>query len=486
MAAGHPDGRGLAQPGRRERPDLRRPGTPTPTAWPAGSPTAASTAGTGWSSASAPTSRSRGSPPTPPCTAPVPSPFPSMPGWPDRSSGRSSPTPTPPPSWPVPPPVGAPRGPSWRRTWGASGWWPRPTTAMGPPGGSRCSTRMIRSPPEVRRPTGPADVMDLMYTSGTTGSPKAVVVRYGSPRTTPLPDWNGLGFVTSSPFSTTSGVLLVYGPMAGGLSGWYLPHFDPGAWLAMIEDRRPVAAFIVPAMAQLIVAHPRFASSDLSSLAAVTIGGAPIARATLLRLGQQLPGAEILVGYGLTEFGAVTRSPSGDRGAHLGSAGKPLPGIEVRIVDDDGAEVPRGQTGEITARGSGPAAGLLQGSGGDPAHLAGRLDVQRRPRLPRRRRLPVDHRAHQGPDHPGRQQHRSGRGRRSALRPPGRGRRRGRRCPPRCPRGRCGSLGRDAGTAPTRPPPACASSCSSDWPPTRCPGRCTLFPSCPATPPARS
>lgn len=202
--------------------------------------------------------------------------------------------------------------------------------------------------------TDPEDVMDLMYTSGTTGSPKAVVVRYGSPRTMPLPDWNGLGFVTSSPFSTTSGVLLVYGPMAGGLSGWYLPHFDPGAWLAMIEDRRPVAAFIVPAMAQLIVAHPGFASSDLSSLAAVTIGGAPIARATLLRLGQQLSGAEILVGYGLTEFGAVTRSPSGDRGAHRGSAGKPLPGIEVRIVDGDGAEVPRGQTGEITARGSGP------------------------------------------------------------------------------------------------------------------------------------
>ncbi len=205
-------------------------------------------------------------------------------------------------------------------------------------------------------PSGPEEEIpaNIMYTSGTTGAPKAVVVRSSLHATRVPPHWLGLGFLTCSPFSTTSGALLINGPMLGGLSGWYLPRFDAGRWLSVVEDRRPVAAFLVPAMAQLIVAHPRFDGADLSSLAALTIGGAPIARATLERLGAGLPGTEVMVGYGMTEFGAVTRSPSKDRGRHLGSVGRPLPGVELRIVDGRGAAVGPGVEGEITVRGPEP------------------------------------------------------------------------------------------------------------------------------------
>ncbi len=196
---------------------------------------------------------------------------------------------------------------------------------------------------------------DIMYTSGTTGAPKAVVVPYGkSGEELRRGPWSGLGFMTASPFSTTSGILLIDGPNRGGLSGWYLPRFDAGKWLALVADRRPVAAFIVPAMAQLLVAHPDFADADLSSLVALTVGGAPVTQSTLRRLAERLPNADVLVGYGLTEFGAVTRMPSGDKGKHLGSAGHPLPGVEIRLVDADGTEVERGEVGEITVKGVEP------------------------------------------------------------------------------------------------------------------------------------
>ena len=94
-----------------------------------------------------------------------------------------------------------------------------------------------------------------------------------------------------------------------------------------MERERPVSAFLVPAMVELIVGSPRFAAADLSSLAVVTVGSAPIAEATLRRFGKGLPNAEVLCGYGMTEFGAVTAMPIGDGGRHLGSVGLPLPGV---------------------------------------------------------------------------------------------------------------------------------------------------------------
>jgi long-chain acyl-CoA synthetase len=223
----------------------------------------------------------------------------------------------------------------------------------GPPG-LPWAELLHTDPSDIGLRLDPDDPADIMYTSGTTGAPKGVVVPHGGLSASDrVPEsWHGLGFLTSSPFSTTSGSLLICGPMRGGLSGWFLPHFSAASWLDAVAVARPVAGFLVPGMVALIVADPGFASADLSGLAVVNIGSAPIAAGTLRRFGSRLPSAEIMCGYGMTEFGAVTAMPPGDDSHHLGSVGRPLPGVSVRIIDDHGFEVATGGTGQITMKGN--------------------------------------------------------------------------------------------------------------------------------------
>ncbi len=200
------------------------------------------------------------------------------------------------------------------------------------------------------------DIADLMYTSGTTGRPKGVVVRHRSALLMPnaLPHWTGAGWLHSSPMFTFAGISSVYSPMKLGMRLLYFPHFDAGMWLEIVATRQPSAVFLVPAMVELLLAHPNFAEADLSSVTMCSVGSAPISPTSLARLRAKLPDASVSNAWGMTEAGpAYCFLPKDEQERRAGSVGKPLPPTEFRIVDDDGLEVSAGNVGELLVRNPG-------------------------------------------------------------------------------------------------------------------------------------
>ncbi len=208
----------------------------------------------------------------------------------------------------------------------------------------------------VQAPLTGDDLADIMYTSGTTGKPKGVAVRHSQVARVPnqLPEWQGTGWLTASPVFTFAGLGFIHNPMKAGMVVLHLPTFDAGRWLAVVEQERPPSAFVVPAMAQLLIHHPDFESADLSSLRLLVLGSAPLAPNTLRVLQAKLPGAAVLNSYGMTEGGhaTFTMDPEAAR-TRPGAVGRPTPPVEVRIVGDDGESLPVGEVGEVLTRNPG-------------------------------------------------------------------------------------------------------------------------------------
>jgi acyl-CoA synthetase (AMP-forming)/AMP-acid ligase II len=202
-------------------------------------------------------------------------------------------------------------------------------------------------------PVGPDDLADIMYTSGTTGLPKGVAVRHRNVGMIPNlePPWSGAGWVHGAPLFTFAGISFIFNPMKMGMVGLYQPKFDAGEWLRIVEQERPPMAFLVPAMAELLVAHPDFSTADLTSLRAVSIGSAPLAPKTLLALVERLPQASVSNSYGMTEAGpAFIVMPQEEVTKRIGSVGKPMPPMEIKIVDDDDNELGPHEVGELLTR----------------------------------------------------------------------------------------------------------------------------------------
>lgn len=206
----------------------------------------------------------------------------------------------------------------------------------------------------------PNDVSDIIFTSGTTGAPKGVMLRHGASLRgyRIFADRFGLDegdrYVIPTPFFHCFGYKA--GWMASLMAGsvaFPVPVFDAEAMLELIQRERITHVPGPPTMFVGMLDHPRRSAFDLSSLQHAMIGAASIPAVLVDRVREHLGVNAILSAYGLTENHGLATLTEPDDPADIVSTtvGRPLPDIEVRIVDDDGNDVTPGDDGDLLLRG---------------------------------------------------------------------------------------------------------------------------------------
>ncbi|GAB3774347.1 class I adenylate-forming enzyme family protein [Ramlibacter monticola] len=200
---------------------------------------------------------------------------------------------------------------------------------------------------------GEEEAAVILYTSGTTGAPKGAVLAHLNLVHSVLHYRHGLGLragecgLLAVPGSHVTGLVALILAMAGvGGSVVLLADFKAAASLALVARERVTYTLMVPAMYALWLRDPALRGTDLSSLRLAGFGGAPMAPATIEGLRASCPGIRLFNAYGSTETASpATMTPPGSD--VLEAVGKPLPCADIRVMDEQGREVPRGTPGEV-------------------------------------------------------------------------------------------------------------------------------------------
>jgi long-chain acyl-CoA synthetase len=206
-------------------------------------------------------------------------------------------------------------------------------------------------------PRDPGDLAALMYTGGTTGTAKGVMLSHAglwqvAKASYDMSHQEGINrAIVPVPLSHAYGLIVTVAgmhatePPQAVLMRW----FDPKTFLRLAAEQHVQYGTVVPAMLQMLLAEP-LESHPLPDLAFLTCGAAPLGRDVLTEFERRLPGVRILEGYGLTETSAVTTfNPPGRR--KPGSVGLPLPGYTITIRDPWGEVMETGDVGEICVSG---------------------------------------------------------------------------------------------------------------------------------------
>jgi len=217
------------------------------------------------------------------------------------------------------------------------------------------------------RKSWPADeTWYLLYTSGTTGKPKAVIQTYGMALANYVNIGQGMSLrgedtsVNYLPLFHTGGINLTTLPaLILGARTLIMPGFDLERIVELLESGRLDTFFGVPAIYQAISLHPRFDELDLTRVRCWGCGGAPMPEKLLQQYAAR--GALVLNGMGMTETGpTVFLMDAANAGRKVGSVGKPQLLSAVRLVGADGTDVPIGETGELWFSGPGITPGYYR------------------------------------------------------------------------------------------------------------------------------
>ena len=208
------------------------------------------------------------------------------------------------------------------------------------------------------------DVAVILYTSGTTGKPKGVMLTHRNLVTNASNSSKHANVergttIGALPLAHVFGLTISHACYVTGNSIVIFPRFIPHDIFKAIETYKVRSFSVVPAMIYAMMASEEAEQFDLSSLESVSSGSAPLP-VSLLYAFEKKFGASVYEGYGLSEASPIVTAHKKGIPIKPGSVGIPIPGVELRIVDDRGQEVPKGVIGEIILKGEHITPGYFQ------------------------------------------------------------------------------------------------------------------------------